>query len=206
MTRRGYTAIELLIVFTIIAIIAVAAAPAVVATLKRSAFNQAAEAVRDASTQSQLLAMRAPDGIDGELYGVRLRWDAGSAEVAVVLGDQVVGDQTRRLPPSVVVRRNGLPMADGDEVLWHYRPTTGQLMKRMSARTYRGPGAQVGLPLPDLTGTPGLTASDVHQIADQSDASATAEPGLELSTRDGSLRSAIRIYASGLIILEDRSP
>lgn len=197
--RAGFSALELLIVLLILIILTGVGSFAVLRTLKHSTFSKGLNDLQDASRQAQMLAMRAPGPIDGEYYGLRLSADNGALVATVVLGDQAVGDQQWNLPASLACYLNGT-LETAPDVSWHYQPNTGLTMQRTGSGTYAGPGVQVGVPMPDLSEAPGLDITDVLIIAQQSN---STTPGVEIGLRDGSLRRAMRVLASGAMILEE---
>ena len=188
--QRGFTAVELIMVFAIIALVSVMAIPAALSSMRYATFNKAKANLQalheDARSASQL------DGADP--FGVRIDVDNGVARGVLLKGNNEVSGTDRFFPASIVFLANDAPLSGSVE--WWYSPVAGKVISSPSSTNSLG---MVGLPDPDLTGIP--KAITINHI--QSQSVATGSPGLEISTRQGDIRAAIRIYPIGIMTITD---
>lgn len=90
--RRGFTAIELLIVILIMALLGSMAIPAILPALQRSRVNTAAAYVNEAAAQAQQMAQERYAGNDNAHFGIYLGPDgSGTNIVAVTYGPPSTG-------------------------------------------------------------------------------------------------------------------
>lgn len=198
----GYTMIELLMVFSIIALLATMSAPAMLSSMRHASFTRAVNEIRALHVEAQSAARRVqPEsaGLPAGNWGVRLRTGEDGAIVGIVLkGEVEIEESQRRLPASVFLFENGAMTSDDDGVVeWWYLPASGLLTD--GPLTNRA-GVMLGLPRPAPEYMPFVSSpEDLLLLNEQNDPD--GDPGLELSNRRGDLRAAIRIYPIGVLTL-----
>lgn len=182
--QRGFTSIEMIMVISIIMVLMVMAGTAIVSSLRYAAFSRAVASVSSLAIDARTAALFAAGD---ENIGVELRPASTGGGTAVLLkGDAEIAGTERSIPQSIVLLSNGAALPG--PVRWWYRPGSGRLMSRATGEQT---GVLLGMPRPAMDEAPKPMPVD-HILMQTGD-----EPGLELATRQGDLRVAMRIYPVG---------
>ena len=215
----GYTLVELLLVISIMSVLLAIAAPVVIKGVGRQAMLGSSTRVTAAHDAAMTLAMARYAPADNRHFGVALHQEAGqAASVTVIealpapfanaaylnaLGAPV---SSHRLAADVEIWVGDQRLADlpGREIAWFYQYRTGCPIET------DGPGrvpANVGLAAATTSNLFGLGAATVTCAGVTYACGAPASPAIAppaggqpgLSLRQGQLRTAIAIYASGVL-------
>ncbi|MBA3708540.1 MAG: prepilin-type N-terminal cleavage/methylation domain-containing protein [Planctomycetes bacterium] len=218
--RRGFTAVEMLIVIGIISILATMAVPAIVPALRKGRVNDAAGAIVQISQQARLLAIKKYAPAGNEHYGVTIIDDPSVspyALVALILGgpsdgksgdkDRIVKDPQGRpvamqkFPSSVMVWTGNQQLAKAAKtVTWYYEYQSGMPIAIIGAGFTSAP-VSVGCQGVNLTDVWGITGNDIKAMGVSP--GTPTDPGLSVRSADAKVRRAIAIYFSGLAVTEE---
>jgi prepilin-type N-terminal cleavage/methylation domain-containing protein len=211
--RRGYTAIELLIVLGIVSIITTMAVPAIVPAMRKGRVNDGINAILHVSRQARILAMQNPPPADGRHYGVAIFDDPDSDKtpvVALIFGSPSDGKDDRG---RILTGGDGKPVAkqamsaavevwsgekrlrDGAKIVtWYFEYQSGVPISTDDTGFSTSP-VNVGVPDVALTNVWGLIGNDIS-VPSVSPGTASV-PGLSVRTADNSIRRALALYVSG---------
>lgn len=215
--NTGFTAIELLVVISVMLLLGTMTTIGVVRSMRQAVFNKAVASVQEMATQARLLAIACND--PGAHYGVRLGRDPQTQRLAAMVvrhpptdgaedlgdGSGVVGRLARQLPPIVDVWAGDgsevEPLADDAVVTWFYASGSGFPVVREGAG-FSAPGVAIGVPKPSLevAGGGGIPVFGVKPgtQAPVRHPTEAGTPGLSVRTRDQRMRVAIAIYSTGV--------
>ena len=132
--RGGYTAIELMIVLSIVSILSAMSAPSVVSAMRKAAITEGADIIAQVSTQARILAMR--NQLTDDYYGVVVGVDDdGRGYAALTYGQDatpgtimLAGSEPilrLNLKRTIMLTLDGAPMEAGTSIGWMHQYTTG---------------------------------------------------------------------------------
>jgi type II secretory pathway pseudopilin PulG len=228
--RAGFTAVELLVVISIIIMVSAFSLPSITAAIRRGGVNGAADKVLQVITEAQLRARRqvpaSSDLARGPLYGVAIipagtnSWNITLLKGAKLTDEAMVGsDPVLRvhLPTGIRVYAgfaDAEPQPLDHAIGWFFLPGSG---KPVEAPNVRGST----FPRPVGVGTPSqaATAADTYgniaiwSNSDWGTRSVAFEPiaaspicsTLELRSSDGRIRAGIALYSLGLITITNET-
>jgi type II secretory pathway pseudopilin PulG len=213
MRHRGFTAVELIIVMSIMILLVGLAAPTVFASLRSSQVQRGAALIGNIARQAQACALQGLAPSTGETYGIAVvddPADGNAPYAALIYGtpnstgrmrDLWFSDgRTRiieRLPSAVSVRvaGNALRGQAVKEVVWFYNWRTGTPLAPTGTGFSTGQ-ASVGLKSMSFADVFGITSYTV--TAPVVAPSTSTDPGLEVASGDGKIRRGLQVYPSGL--------
>lgn len=211
--RRGFTAIELLIVLSIAMLLAAMAAPSILTSVRRSKVQQTAAQVLEAANQARRLARATPPATDGRMIGIRITQDGPGTGIQLELvrgtqasdatpmkgpDDQPVLDIT--LDTSAIIYLADKPLfEDGQKVTWFYTPQTGFPMRQTSdASPCTVGGRQV-----TITSQWGIAQPWSSAVVPAVAPEGSGQPGFSIRSPDDRYRRSILIYPTGLVYEKD---
>ena len=215
--RRGFTLIEMLVVFVIISILAGMSLPGILPIIGRSKLRKGAEAIVTASREARQYATnRSGDGL--RAYGICIATDASGRYFATVIeGGPADGRATHlarevTTPDGLPALRHHLPVgaevwvggqalaqSSSKELAWYYESRSGRPVALMP--TGFSPGAiAVGftpgvVASGQLNGAWGVAGYNVSMLVLAPDAG--SDQGL--TVRSGNTRLVLNVYPTGYI-------
>lgn len=134
--RGGYTAIELMLVLSIVSVLSMMSAPSVVTAMRKAAITEAADVIVQVTAEARNLAMR--NQVKEDYYGVVVGVDQqGRAFAALTYGREASVDAIMTAPDGQPVLKlllkrtvrlivDGAIMTPGDQpIAWMHQYTTG---------------------------------------------------------------------------------
>ncbi|MDA3960317.1 MAG: type II secretion system protein [Planctomycetota bacterium] len=224
--RSGFTAVELTVTISIIALLSGMITPTVLPALRQGKVNGAVSGIVDVAREARRLAITAPVQPHGACYGVVVVSEGSEHYVALIKGaasDGVANERARvllqdgaplrkvALPAGVVIMA-GAAALDG-ELAWYYHSGTGAVTTLGSGGF--NPGlVEVGTATESLSDVWGLANPAVaaqlpsawrYDVGAQLVAPSTDDEdhGLRVQTPDGKVAVAIAIYGTGLMTTDD---
>jgi prepilin-type N-terminal cleavage/methylation domain-containing protein len=167
-SRGGYTAIELMLVLSIVSVLSMMSAPSVVTAMRKAAITEAADVVVQGTAEARNLALRnhAKDDYYGVVVGVD---DLGRSYAALTYGQEATESAIMKTPDgrpvlklllkrTVRLVKDGEIMAQGDPAIgWMHQYTTGA---PISIAAQSAPAIAVGTPTSSICQSLGMTSLD----------------------------------------------
>lgn len=219
MTNRAFTAIELMMVISIMLILSTLTLTGVNRSLRVAAVNNAVSAIRASTATAQELALNFASGAGVNIPGILIGQHEGRWAVAPVLADPSSSNVTFddaimdddgypsifHFSPNVALYDRESMLPNDTMVTWFYAPGSGQLMIAQGSG-FSPPSAMVGYtPPPLIQGTTVRVfgafggSEDLHVLYPPSEST----PGLSLRSRDQRTKRSIIVQPSGAMLIQE---